>query len=112
MPGPGPGKWVIVSETRAPQPVRAEQLAPDRIARAQQPGEPRAAGMLGEVHDEVVMSSAQGAQQTGFGLQLLEGRSALPFAVDRVHARNRRMTLEQGRGLPIHERVDFRRRYG
>ena len=60
MPGRPLRKTVMVRERAAPEPRCIRDVAPDGVARREQPGEPRPARMLGQMHDQVVTTRAQG----------------------------------------------------
>ena len=99
-----------MSEARAPEPVRVVELPGDRVARLEQARKPRAARMLGQVHDQVVAPGRQTAQQPPLRRRLREPALALPFAIDGVQLFDRGMAFEHGRGFAVDQRVDFRGR--
>ena len=103
---------VVVREGRAPKPMRAVQMPSHRIAWLEQAGEPRAARVLGQVHDQIVASSREVAQEPSFRGRLREPALSLPFAVDRMKCGDRRVTFEHRCGFTVDERVDFGGRHG
>ena len=78
---------VAMREARAPEPAGARALGRHAVARAGEARQPRAARMLGEVDDEVVVPRAQRAPQPPFAASCASGPRCLEAAVDRVHDR-------------------------
>src|SRR4029450_11010590 len=94
-------------EMASPQRGALVTLARDRPPWSQQPGERKAARMLGQMDEEVVAPGTQCAQQRPFGARLVEHPLLFPVTVDRMQLRDRRMAREHRRGFRIDERVDL-----
>ena len=98
---------VVVSEAPSPQPVARVEMARHRISGSQHAREPRAATVLGQVHDEVVPAAAQRRHQPAFGTQLRDRALSFPFAVDGVDGGDGGMSLQHRRGFAVDQRVDL-----
>ncbi len=98
---------VVMGEARSPQPVRAIEMACDAVARTQQAREPRAARMLGQVHDQVVMARAQASTAARTSAPACADESLTLPVRDRSCARDR--SPDDRRASPRFPRTPARR---
>lgn len=64
--------------------------------------------MLGQMNQQIILPSLQGAKQPPLGIYLRPQTLTLPLAIDGVHIADGRMVAEQRRGFLIDKRIDFK----
>ena len=97
----------LVAMREAPVPEAARARGRDRPARAQRLREPRAAPMVGEMHEELVAARLQRLQEVQLAARLHDEALALPRAVHPVDLGDGRMAREHVASIGIDQRVDL-----
>jgi len=96
-----------MGEALGPEAAAPAQTGRHAPARLQQPGQPGAAAVFGEMDDQVVTPAAQGLQQSPFGPGLGQQALLFPIAVDQVQLRQGGMAFQHGCRIGVDQGVDL-----